>query len=354
MTPARPPTTALPREAAAPMRHTPRSGRRGATTGLAAVLLRLLALALLLAATPARADRFDEHLQTVWEVLWDQRGLPRPVLRWERGEPLVWRLSGDPAESHRGLVEMALREVAGAAGLPLRPWDAALDGPADAVPLDIRIVSDTDLTDTEPCLTRVRRAERGLLRQVQVLIRPRNAWRCAWHELVHAMGLPGHPSAHTVLSYFHRRRHELTDLDRLMLAAWYSPAMPPQATPLDALVVLTEAVARSFEPAWSPQEGRARIEAFQARAVQEMQALARGEGGVPAIVIRSGKASEAHRPQARRLSALYLAQAHARGTIVARDARAGRQWLDLAASLAAPATGIDAPAVPSAATETNP
>lgn len=290
--------------------------RRLAALGLAAALC---------VAMPARADRLDDALQIAWEALWDQRGLPRQVLRWEPGQVITWTLSGPAAAAQRDVVELALRDLGGATGLR---WREAVAGDASA--LDIEVGGPEVLSDREPCATQIQRTDRGTLLQVKVRIRATAAWRCTWHELMHAVGIPGHPSGRTVLSYFQRSRSELTGLDRVMLAAWYSQDMPRHATPLEAIVVLSEAVARQNEAALSEAERRERVQAFRLRVLRELESFARGEGGRPEIVARSGKLTDPDAPLARRAAAAYLALAYGRGTIVARDPTTARLWLERA------------------------
>ena len=162
--------------------------------------------------------------------------------------------------------------------------------------------------------------------KVQVKMRSRSAWRCAFHEIMHAMGIPGHPSGKTVLSYFPYRTDALMDLDRLMLAAWYSPAMQPGATPLEALAVLGEAVARQADLGLSTEEAVERAKAFNYRMFLQMEAFANGGGEVPGIVLRSGKASQEYIRNAQRNAEYYVGMAYLRGGVVSKDLAASSAW----------------------------
>ena len=133
---------------------------------------------------------------------------------------------------------------------------------------------------------------RGAYRRGEVGRDARQAFNLKRPRSMHAMGIPGHPSGKTVLSYFPYRSDVLMDLDRLMLGAWYSPEMRPGATPLEALAVLSEAVARQADLGVPAEEAAERTKAFNQRKFAQMEAFANGQGEVPDIVLRSGKASQ--------------------------------------------------------------
>jgi hypothetical protein len=187
------------------------------------------------------------------------------------------------------------------------------------------------LQDHQPCFTQSLKWSNSSYEKVQVKMRSRDAWRCAFHEIMHVMGIAGHPSGKTVLSYFPYRRDTLMDLDRLMLAAWYSPAMPRGATPLEALVVLSEAVAGQPDLELPAEEASRRAKAFNQSMFLQMEALAAGQGEVPNIVLRSGRASHEHMRNAQRSAAFFVGMAYLRGCIVSVDLAASAAWFRRAA-----------------------
>ena len=85
--------------------------------------------------------------------------------------------------------------------------------------LMVNAVDQFEGVDSMPCYTQALKLSGWALEKVQVKMRSRDVWRCAFHEVMHAMGVPGHPSGKTVLSYFPYRRDLLMDLDRLILTA---------------------------------------------------------------------------------------------------------------------------------------
>ena len=288
------------------------------------LLNRLSCLLLCIGLGTAHADKLDDDLQTVWESLWDQRGTPRRLLRWN-GPALPYRIHGADAARHLTHIEGAIKAAADIARLELVNVSAQADAGTAAM-LDIEVVDDTTLQNNEPCLTRQLENKDGALRKVEVKMRSRDAWRCTHHEMMHAMGIAGHPSGRTVLSYFPYRRDVFMALDQLMLAAWYAPDMPRNATPLEALVVLGRAVAGQPGLALAPGEAGSRADAFNQRALAQMEALASGQGEVPAIVRRSGKASDNYIDKARPMVAFFVGLAYFRGVIANRNPAASTPW----------------------------
>ena len=271
----------------------------------------------------AYADKLDDDLQTVWESLWDQRGTPRQVVRWEG--PILYRLHGTDSARHREHIENALQSVSGIVRVEFVDVSSQADAQTVAK-LDIEIVNDRTLQDNEPCHTQPVKWNNWLYEKVNVKMRSRDAWRCTFHEMMHVMGIAGHPSGKTVLSYFPYRRDVLMDLDQLLLGAWYSAAMPKGATPLEALVVLTEAVARQGNLDLPADEALRRSRIFNQRMLAQMESMAMGQGEVPSIVLRSGKASQTFIDTSRRTSAYFVGLAYLKGVIVPKDMPTSSLW----------------------------
>lgn len=275
----------------------------------------------------ARADKLDDNLQTVWESLWDQRGTPRNLVRWDKS--LTYTISGHEVERHRAHIQKAMREAAQWTKLDITEI-SVYSHEKEAAGLVFEVVRNDALEDTMPCLT-VPGWANWALTNVVVKMQSKSVWGCAFHEVMHAMGVMGHPSGKTVLSYFPYKRDEFMALDQLMLKAWYDPAMPRGATPLEALVVLTDGVSRQTDLGITQELVVERIKAFNLRAVEQVKALALGKGEVPTIVQRSGRASTQFIEAARPLAAFFVAVANLRGTIVARDTASANNWFKLSA-----------------------
>jgi len=281
------------------------------------------------AALPARADELADSFATVWESLWQQAGTPTYVIRW--ADEVRVRFTGGMTERYREHAMSALRDATQAAGLKLRDVTAETDAEKLAN-LEYRVTGDYDLQDTMPCVAHLQRWRNWLLESVLVQVRPREIWRCTYHEVMHAMGIRGHPSGKTVLSYFPYRRDQLMPMDVLMLKAWYSPAMRPGATPFEALKALTDAVIEAtVEESARPAARDAQAQFLRGR-LQEMERYARGEGEVPTIVFRSGRATETAMAAGRNQMAFFVGVAHLSGIGAPVSLQEGLKWVELAAA----------------------
>jgi TPR repeat protein len=279
--------------------------------------------------SPTRADTFDDQLQTAWEAMWDERGYPRIVLRWE--QRVIYRIYG--TEKHRNTehVVQALEDAAAAARLSL--VDVSQDSDAETkAQLHIEIASPQEMSSSLPtCFVQVQEQRGGVLAKVHMKMPGSAVWHCAHHEAMHAMGIPGHPGGDTVLSYFGRRPDVLTDLDVLLLRGWY--ASPPGASPLEAMATTARYLAIQDELGLAPSETLPRVDAFLKKIYQNMAQFARGQGEVPNIIHRSGRMSEASVRNARAAMALYLGLAHMHGRLVGMPAstKLVGEWLQLSA-----------------------
>ena len=275
----------------------------------------------------ARADKLDDNLQTVWESLWDQRGTPRNLVRWDK--TLTYAISGHEVERHRAHIQKAMREATLLTKLEVTEVTFQGDEKNTAM-LQFEVVKNDALEDTMPCVT-IPRWANWVFTNVVVKMQSKSAWGCTFHEVMHAMGVAGHPSGKTVLSYFPYRRDEFMALDQLMLKAWYEPAMTKGATPLEALVVLTNAVSKQADLDISAEQALERTRVFNLRVIEQVKALALGKGEVPSIVQRSGRASTQYIESARPLVAYFVALAYLRETIVARDIASANKWFKVSA-----------------------
>jgi hypothetical protein len=160
-------------------------------------------------------------------------------------------------------------------------------------------------------------------------MRSRDAWRCAYHEAMHVMGVRGHPAGKTVLSYFPWKVDGLMELDKVMLRAWYSPRMKAGMTPFEALPVLAEELINTLPDRTAGLQMRDR---FFASTVEQMHAYANGKGDVPAVVRRSGKSTEDGMRHGRTEMSFFLGVAYQDGVTVAPDPAQALRWFERAAS----------------------
>ena len=271
----------------------------------------------------ARADLLDDDLQTAWEVLWDQRGTPRYLIRWLKTTPVKYRIFGADHARHKTHIQSAVDAVAQASGLKFE--DVSDQPDAQNAQLDLEVVTDAAIDRTMPCFALPRSWKNWTFTKVEVKMRTSDTWRCALHEMMHAVGLPGHPSGKTVLSYFPYRQDVLSSLDKVMLRGLYAE-MPNGATPFQAIEILSRYVVLQDDLGISITEAAQRRDLFLKNTVLSMEKFAQGGGEVPVIVRRSGRASENHIKEARNEIAYFLGLAHSRGTIVEKNEAQSVQW----------------------------
>lgn len=285
-----------------------------------------LSLAVLLAPCAALADDTEQGLATLWEVLWHQSGTPTRVVRWE--SEIRMRMVGVNAAAHREHTVKALRAVTEEAGVRLVDVSDQPDA-AQVANLTVEITPDTALEDNQPCVTFLDFRTETRIDTASIQMRSRDAWRCAYHEAMHVMGVRGHPAGKTVLSYFPWKVDSLMPLDKVMLRAWYSPRMQGGMTPFEALPVLADELIASMPDKPAAMAVRDR---FFVQTIEQMQAYAAGRGDVPAIVKRSGKSTEDGIRHGRTEMSYFLGIAYHEGATVQQDPGQALRWFERAAS----------------------
>jgi hypothetical protein len=293
-------------------------------TGAAA----LLAAAAAVLPGLSHADAFDTGMNTLWEVLWHQSGIPTRLVRWEQPELKV-SITGVNLAAHRQHTLQALRDVAAEAGLKVSDVSDRAD--ADQVAnVRIQITPDNTLSDNEPCVTQLHFKSETRLDWVEMQMRDGEARRCAYHEAMHVMGVRGHPEGPTVLSYFATQTEGLQPLDKAMLHAWYAPRTRGGMTPFEFLPILSDELVAILPNRQQAAQSRDR---YLARTVEEMQAFADGQADVPMIVKRSGKCTEQGVRFGRMEMSYFLGVAYQKGATVPQDAAQAARWLQRAANL---------------------
>lgn len=290
------------------------------------VVAALLTAAVLVPAW-AQTDEFEQGMGTLWEVLWHQSGTPTRLVRWE--QEIRVRVHGVNMRTHKEHTLKAIRDVAAEANV--RVVDVTDRSDASAIAnLSIEITPDTMLEDNQPCVTYLNFLTETRIESAAVQMRNRDAWRCAYHEAMHVMGVRGHPGGKTVLSYFPTKVDGLLPLDKVMLRAWYSPRMQGGMTPFEALPVMAEELVQSMPDRVAAARSR---DAFLQRTVQQMQEFANGAGDVPIIVKRSGKATHDGIRFGRMEMSYFLGIAYLEGASVPQDATQAVHWLQRAATM---------------------
>jgi TPR repeat protein len=275
----------------------------------------------------ALANDFDQGLATLWEVLWHQSGTPTRIVRWEND--IRVRIHGVNAAAHREHTLAALRGVTAEAGVKLTDVSAQPDA-EQVANLTIEITPDSQLEDNQPCVTFLDFKSENRIDTAIVQMRSKDAWRCAYHEAMHVMGVRGHPAGQTVLSYFPWKVDGLMPLDKVMLRAWYSPRMAGGMTPFEALPVLADELVATTSNKAAATQAR---DMFFAATVQQMHAYATGQGDIPAVVKRSGKATVDGIRYGRAEMSYFLGIAYMEGVTAQRDATQAVRWLERAATM---------------------
>ncbi|MEO7392347.1 MAG: hypothetical protein ABIU58_09230 [Ramlibacter sp.] len=275
----------------------------------------------------ALADEFDQGLGTLWEVLWHQSGTPTRIVRWDTTIRL--RIYGINLATHREHTLQALTAVATEAGVNLIDV-SNLPEAQQSANLNVEITADHLLEDNQPCVTYLDFRSETRIDSATVQMRSKDAWRCAYHEAMHVMGVRGHPAGQTVLSYFPFKVDGLMPLDKVMLRAWYSPRMAGGMTPFEALPVLADELVAST--ADKPAATKVRDQ-FYTATIEQMHAYANGQGDIPAVVKRSGKATSDGIRYGRGEMSYFLGIAYMEGVTVQRDSTQAVRWLQRAATM---------------------
>lgn len=289
----------------------------------------LLAVLAAAAISPAMAgpDEFEQGVGTMWEVLWHQSGTPTRLVRWE--QEIRVRIHGVNLNTHKAHTLQAIRDVAAEAGVKLTDVSDRPDA-AQVANLSIEITPDNLLEDNQPCVTFLNFMTETRIESAAVQMRSKDAWRCAYHEAMHIMGVRGHPAGKTVLSYFPSRVDGLMPLDKVMLRGWYSARMRGGMTPFEVLPILADELVASLPD--KVQAGQSR-DRFFARTIAEMQAFADGKGDVPFILKRSGKTTDDGIRFGRMEMSYFLGVAYMEGTTVPQDSTQAVRWLQRAATM---------------------
>jgi hypothetical protein len=286
-----------------------------------------LAAAVLSPVANAAPDDFEQGIGTMWEVLWHQSGTPTRLVRWE--QEIRVRVHGVNLAAHKAHTLQAIRDVAAEANLKVTDVSDRSDA-GQVANLSIEITPDHTLEDNQPCVTYLNFQTETRIDSAAVQMRNRDAFRCAYHEAMHVMGVRGHPAGKTVLSYFPIKVDGLLPLDRVMLRAWYSPKMRGGATPFEALPVMAEELVASLA---DKQQAMASRDRFFKATVDQMQAFADGRGDVPTIVKRSGKSTDEGIRFGRMEMSYFLGVAYMEGQTVPQDASQAVRWLQRAATM---------------------
>jgi len=144
----------------------------------------------------AQQDELEQGMGTMWEVLWHQSGTPTRLVRWE--QEMRVRIHGVNLGTHKQHTLRALSDAAAEAGVKLVDVSDRPDA-AQIANVSVEITPDHMLEDNQPCVTYLNFQTETRIDSAAMQMRNRDAWRCAYHEAMHVMGVRGHPAGKTVL-----------------------------------------------------------------------------------------------------------------------------------------------------------
>ena len=237
----------------------------------------------------AQQDVWTRVFDVMWETRWQQSGVMQPAVRWSTVGDKVLKYSVNPkagsanaARSHE-----AMRLLTGLMGFTAR--EVAPDSDEVQIHFDIRDFTPEELRQAS-CFTQSS-WKNFVYSKARIVLSERFAYRCVLHELMHAMGFPGHPQGDTVLSYFEGNQLALKPIDEFMLKAWYMEAIKPGMTAL--------ATSRTLNRLWIDQNvtdadrgaARAAEQAWFDKVIASLEAFAFGKGEPPTVLYRSGRLS---------------------------------------------------------------
>jgi hypothetical protein len=257
------------------------------------VLLRqfTLSLALVCAVFGARAqqDTWTRAFDVMRETRWQQSGVLQVALRWPAAgdRTLKYSINAKAGKANADRAHDAVRRVTGVIGFAALEVAPASD--EAQIHFDIREFTPEELRQAT-CFTQSS-WKNFVYTKTRVVLSERFAYRCVLHELMHAMGFPGHPQGDTVLSYFEGNQSALKPVDEFMLKAWYSDAIKPGMSALNAT--------RTLNRVWIDQNvidadrgaARAAEQVWFDRVIASLDAFAFGKGEPPAVLYRSGRLS---------------------------------------------------------------
>jgi hypothetical protein len=287
--------------------------------------LRLVVLlcSILLIPSTGKAGQFEDGLLTLWESLWYQSGAPSLLNRWET-DKVSYRYYGENIELHRKHFEKILAQTSVLTGIAFEDVSNQADAKEKAQ-FHVEVVSNSgNMPERLACYVRPLKVANFKFLQVELRMRDRHAYGCNLHEMMHAMGVHGHPSGDTVLTYFNTRADKFLPFDEFLLKAWYSPKIKSGMTPFQTIEVLSQAWADEFKVS-RPDVNDVRRE-FLSKVMGDMANFAVGNGEVPRILIRSGMLVAATVSQARLDMHWLLGFSYQHGHTVNADLAKAEHW----------------------------
>lgn len=265
----------------------------------------------------------------MWETRWREDGPLIDADRWPNGDGRTLKYSfnakANSGDANRAREALAL--VTSAMGFTAR--EVAENASDVQLQFEIRPFDDNELSQGA-CYTQ-NSTNRGALSKVRVVLSDQHAYKCVLHELMHAMGFPGHPSGDSVLSYFEGNRGSLKPIDKFMLKSWYTDAIQPDMPAITAARTLNRLwIEQNVAPADLPLAREVEKRWFS-NTIAALDAYAFGKGEPPRILYRSGRLSTAGMNAGLMAVQTTLANAYFNGLIGEPDVAKSAQLLLMSA-----------------------
>ena len=243
------------------------------------------------ASASARADALNDTFDIFWELHWHQSGNLYWLRRWATPpeKTLYYSVNAGASASNRSRAVEALGTV-----LEVIGWKAEEVPEGDKrVQMEFTIRRFTDDQMRQYACFVQPQSNNGLMTKAKIELSEQWTYGCVLHEMMHAMGISGHPRGSTVLSYFRGNGQKLTDIDRFLLRTWYSNDIRAGMSPLQAARALNQSWIRETLAPDAQAAAVAQEQKWFDNNLRSLEAFAAGQGEPPVVLYRSGSINDA-------------------------------------------------------------
>jgi hypothetical protein len=208
-------------------------------------VINTLTLLTLLALNPLANAQSNDHnyrdgLDTLWQSLWGQGAVPTPVIRWVG--PVNFYFGSRATQAQRAHIMQGLAQATKLTGIEfIDSTHLGIQHPEIRLVIEVTNPGPGSGLDIEtPCFVEHQAVTSFRLQKVLLRMSRGAVAQCALHEIMHVMGIVGHPNGQTQLSYSPKQKNTFTELDQLLLRTWYSDQVRPGMNPFETITALSE------------------------------------------------------------------------------------------------------------------